>query len=135
MVNLKSDIMKNNIFILATLALFLLPYSCNKEEPAPVSAAFTTNLQNNTMNAGERVTFYLEDATGEFLTYFRGDNEENSYGTGYGTILDLGIDSLVLPYYNEGTFTFTLVAISYGNWGETVSQDNQSIDITVEAAE
>jgi len=135
MVTLKSDIMKNNIFILAILALFLLPFSCNKEEPEPVSAAFTTNLQNNTMNAGDRVTFYLEDATGEFLTYFRGDNEENSYGTGYGTTLDVGIDSLVLPYYNEGSFTFTLVATSYGNWGETVNQDVQSVDITVEAAE
>ena len=135
MVTLKSEIMKNNIFILATLALFLLPYSCNKEEPAPVSAAFTTNLQNNTMTAGERVTFYLEDATGEFLTYFRGDNEENSYGTGYGTILDVGTDSLALPYYNVGTITFTLVATSYGNWGETVNQDVQSVDITVVADE
>lgn len=100
--------MKNSIFILATMALFLLLYSCNKEDPAAVSAAFTTSLQNNTATAGESITFYVEDATGEFLTYFRGTDSTNTYGTGYGTPLGIGIDSLLLTYYNEGVYTFTL---------------------------
>lgn len=126
--------MKNTIYLLAILALFLIPYSCNKEEPMPTSAAFTTNLQNNTQTAGKSITFYLSDTKGEFLTYFKGVNEEDSYSTGNGTVLEVGIDSLVQTYYNEGVYTFTLVATSYGNWGETVSQDVQSVDITIVAA-
>ncbi len=123
--------MKNSIFILAILALLLIPCSCNKEEPAPVSAAFTTSLQNNTTTAGERVTFYTSEATGEFLTYFKGDQEESTYGTGFGTLLEMGTDSLILLYSSEGVYTFSLVATSYGNWGETLNQDVQSVDITV----
>ncbi len=79
------------------------------------------------------MAIYLSDATGEFLTYFKGDLEDNTYPTGYGTTLEVGIDSLVLAYYNEGTYTFTLVATSYGDWGETVAQDVQSVDINVVA--
>ncbi len=101
----------------------------------PVSAAFTTNLQNNTVTTQESVTFYTSDATGEFLTYFRGDQPENTFGTGYGTTLELGTDSLTLNYYTPGSYTFTLVATSYGNWGETVDQDIQSVDIHVTAPE
>jgi hypothetical protein len=131
----KPKMMKNSIFLLATLTLFVIPYSCNKEEPLPTSAAFTTNLQNNTVTTQNGVTFYLSDATGEFLTYFRGDKPENTFETGYGTTLELGTDSLTLNYYTPGSYTFTLVATSYGNWGETVSQDIQSVDINVIAAE
>ncbi|MDX2432964.1 MAG: hypothetical protein QNK35_18640 [Bacteroides sp.] len=127
--------MKNSIFLLAILALFLLPYSCNKEEPQPTSAAFTTNLQNNTQKAGEAVTFYLSNAEGEFLTFFKGEDEEDTFGSGSGTILELGTDSLMQTYYNEGVYTFSLVATSYGNWGTTVSQDVQSLEITITASE
>lgn len=123
--------MKNSIIILTVIAFLLIPCACNKEEPAATSAAFTTNLMNNTVQAGNPVTIYLQDATGEFLTYFAGKDSSESYGTGYGTPLELGTDSLVLSYFNEGSYTFTLVALSYGDWGETVSQDVQSLDITV----
>lgn len=135
MVILKTKVMKNSIFLLAILALFLLPYSCNKEEPQPTSAAFTTNLQNNTQKAGEAVTFYLSNAEGEFLTFFKGEDEEDTFGSGSGTILELGTDSLMQTYYNEGVYTFSLVATSYGNWGTTVSQDVQSLEITITASE
>jgi len=127
--------MKNNISFLAILVFLVISTSCNKEEPAPTSAAFTTNMQNNTITAGTPVTIYLDEATGEFLTYFEGRDSSNTYGTGYGTPLELGTDSLVLNYFKEGTYTFTLVALAYGNWGETVSQDVQSVDIAVMAAE
>lgn len=123
--------MKKNIIIFVILAFLVIPYSCNKEEPAPTSAAFTTNLQNNTVKAGDPVTIYLQDATGEFLTYFAGKDSSNSFGTGSGTPLELGTDSLTLFYFNEGSYTFSLVALSYGDWGETVSQDVHSVDINV----
>ncbi len=134
MVTIKPEIMKQIIFVFAAVALLLCPCSCNKEEPGPTSAAFTTNLQNNTATAGKSITFYTSEATGEFLTYFKGDKPENSYGTGKGTLLELGTDSLLLTYYNAGEYTFTLVATSYGNWSETVSRDIDSVNITIVAA-
>lgn len=126
--------MKCNIFVLTILALFLIPYSCNKEEPMPVSAAFTTNIVNGTLTSRQGFSVYTSETEGEFLTYFRGSNEDNSYGTGNGTVMEVGTDSLFISAYGgEGTYTFTLVATSYGNWGTTVAQDVQSIDITVVA--
>ncbi|RPI46091.1 MAG: hypothetical protein EHM46_00985 [Bacteroidetes bacterium] len=117
------------------MAFFVLAIGltgCNKEEPLPVSAAFTTSIQGNTLDVGQGFTVYTSDAEGEFLTYFRGDLESTTYGTGFGASLGIGSDSLVISgYAAAGNYTFTLVATSYGNWGETVAQDVQSIDITV----
>lgn len=128
--------MKNSIICITVVSLFLVLAACNKEEPMPVSAKFTTNIQNNTLAANRGFTVYTSETEGEFLTYFRGSSEESSYGTGYGTSMELGTDSLVFSSYGiEGTYTFSLVAISYGNWGETVIEDVQSIDIAVVAAE
>ena len=124
--------MKSNIFFLTIALLVLVLTGCNKEAPMPVSAKFTTNIQNNTLTTKQAFTVYLADAEGEFLAYFKGATEENSWGTGYGIPIDAATDSLNISAYGvEGTYTFTLVATSYGNWGETVEQDVQSIDITV----
>lgn len=131
MVNLKTEHMKSRYIIPLAFALMTLAVSCNKEEPIPVSAAFTTSLVDNTAMVGQSVTIYTGDASGDFLTYFKGDKEENTYGTGFGTTLEVGSDSLNLIYNAEGSYTFTLVATSYGNWGETKVQDVQSVDITV----
>lgn len=132
MVNLKSEIMKRNIILSAIALFFMMGTGCNKENPIPVSARFSTNIQNNTLTTKQGFTVYLEDAEGEFLAYFKGANEENSWGTGYGIPVDASADSLRISAYGvAGTFTFTLVATSYGNWGETVEQDVQSIDIAV----
>ncbi len=109
---------------------------CNKEEPMPVSAEFTTDIQNNTLGTGERFTVYTDQVEGEFLAYFKGDKESNTWDTGYGTTFSMGTDSLIIsPYGVEGTYTFTVVATSYGNWGETVNRDVESMEITVVAEE
>lgn len=132
MVEFKTEIMKSNVIFLAIALFMLVGSGCNKEEPLPVSARFTTNIQNNTLTTKQGFTVYLENAEGEFLAYFKGATEENSWGTGYGIPIDAATDSLkISPYGAEGTYTFTLVATSYGNWGETVDQDVQSIDINV----
>jgi len=126
--------MKSNVISIAIALFVLAGFGCNKEEPLPVSAKFTTNIQNNTLTTKQGFTVYLEDAEGEFLAYFKGANEENSWGTGYGIPVDAATDSLKISAYGaEGTYTFTLVATSYGNWGETRDQDVQSIDINVTA--
>jgi hypothetical protein len=124
--------MKISISIFAFLVLVLSLTGCNKEEPLPVSAAFTTNVEGNTLMVGKGFTIYISEAEGEFLTYFKGDLESTAYGTGNGTTIQVGTDSLVIGGYPaEGNYTFTLVATSFGNWGETIAQDIQSVDITV----
>ena len=134
MVTIKFIVMKSKIYLLAMLTLFLIPYGCNKEDPMPVSASFKTNIVNSTLTTKQGFTVYTSEAKGEFLTYFKGSREDNSYGTGNGTVMEAGTDSLVISSYGiEGTYTFTLVSTSYGNWGTTVAQDVQSIDITVVA--
>jgi hypothetical protein len=123
----------NSRFIIPVLVLLLMAGpGCNREEPLPVSARFTTNIQNNTLGAKDGFTVYLQEAQGEFLAYFKGATEENSWGTGFGIPIDAATDSLKIAAYGAaGTYTFTLVATSYGNWGETVDQDVRSIEITV----
>jgi hypothetical protein len=128
--------MKIRILLIATMTVGLLNGGCNKEAPLETSAAFTTNIQNNTLAASQGFTVYLDQAEGEFLTYFKGDKEETSYGTGYGRTIEAGTDSLVLSAYGTpGTYTFTLVARSFGDWGSTISEDVQSININVVAEE
>jgi len=128
--------MKNKLAFFTLALMGLILSGCNKEVPMPASAKFSTNIQNNTLGTKQPFTVYLEDAEGEFLAYFKGDNEGTSWGTGFGIPVDPGADSLSISAYGiEGTFTFTLVATSYGNWGETVEQDIQSIDIQVVAEE
>lgn len=126
--------MKKYILLTAVFAALLLT-SCNTEDPLPVSAEFTTNIQNNTLATNEGFTVYTSEAEGEFLTYFKGNNEESSWPDGFGRSFEVGTDSVVLSAYGlEGTYTFTLVATSYGDWGETVDQDVQSVEINVVAA-
>lgn len=132
MVTFKTEIMKSNVILIAIAFFVLVGSGCNKEAPMPVSAKFTTSIQNNTLTTKQGFTVYLEDAEGEFVAYFKGATEENSWGTGYGIPIDAATDSLKISAYGvEGTYTFTLVATSYGNWGETREQDVQSIDINV----
>jgi len=127
--------MKTRICIIALISIGLVLGSCNKEEPQPTSAEFTTNIQGD-LEPGESFTLYLSDAKGEFLSYFKGDSEESSWDTGYGTNIEVGADSLTIGGYSAaGAYTFSLVATSYGNWGESVAQDVRSIDIQVVASE
>lgn len=128
--------MKNyKIFmVLFTVAVLVLA-ACVKEEPGDTSASFTTNISNNTLNTGEEFTVYLYNATGDFLTYFKGSTEENTYGKqgAAGIPIDADSDSVVVSGYSDaGTYTFTLVARSFGNWSEDVAEDAQSINITVQ---
>jgi hypothetical protein len=126
------------MLLLPAILLILAAVSCNKEEPLPVSAKFTTSVQNGTLTATQSFTVYTGETTGEFVTYFKGGKVETTYGTGFGVAIEPGIDSVLITPYGwsvqasaDTTYTFTIVATSYGDWGETVAQDVQSVDIKV----
>jgi hypothetical protein len=123
-------------FIFSVLTILLAAYSCNKEEAITPSADFSTNLQNNTVQRGKSFTIYLDNVQGEFLVYFRGNNEENTYNADdparLGTPFSNDLDSLVIPAYNNlGDKVFTVVASSSGNWAEDYFQDVKSVTIKV----
>ena len=129
--------MKNRIKYITVLVLatFMLS-ACVKEEPQDTSASFTTNIKDNILKVNEDFTIYLDKTNGEFLTYFKGDSEETTYGIGKsGTPLrEKGLDSLSISGYSEPNdegYTFTLVARSFGNWSEDMAEDVQSIVIKV----
>ena len=125
------------LFLVIILAIGQV--ACNKEEPLTPSANFTTNIQNNTLMAGQGFVVYLDDVQGEFLTYFRGNTFETTYDPNdprkRGTAFSSDLDSLVLPGYStpDTTFVFTLVASSSGNWAKDYVQDVKSISIAITA--
>jgi hypothetical protein len=125
------------ILIFSTLIILLITAGCNKEEAITPSADFTTNLQNNTLKKGLTFTIYLDNVQGEFLVYFKGNNETSTYDpedpTRVGVNFSVDLDSLVIPAYNNaGDYVFTVVASSSGNWAQDYLQDTKSITIKVE---
>jgi len=127
--------MKNK-FIILVLVVFSL-FGCTKEKALKPSADFTTNIQDNTLKTGEEFTVYLENASGEFLVYFKGATEATTYDSAdesrLGTVIDSDVDSLVVSAYNNaGQYVFTIVASSSGNWSKDYLQDVKSITINVE---
>lgn len=130
--------MKRILFTFTVLSILVVISSCNKEDPLTPSADFTTNIENNTLNAGEGFTVYLDNVQGEFLVYFRGHNLENTYDpddpTRRGTPFSSELESINIPGYNptvDTEYVFTVVASSSGNWGEDYVQDVKSISINV----
>lgn len=131
--------MKNKVlYILAISVFFML--SCSEQEPAEVSAEFTTNIVNNTLEVKQNFTIYLDQAKGEYFTYFKGDAPTNVFDpnsfNAKGIAVEEGVDSVLITSYRiPGEYQFTLVATSWGNYGEDFNQEYKSIDITVTEAQ
>ena len=129
---------KRILVLLSALMLMVVFSSCNKEDPLTPSANFTTNIENNTLMAGQGFTVYLDDVQGEWLVYFRGNNLESTYDpddpTRRGTPFSSEREFLNIPGYNptvDTDYVFTMVASSSGNWGKDYVQDVKSITIHV----
>ncbi len=125
-----------NLVKIAFIVILFMGISCTKEDPIPVDASFTTNINNNTLETGEGFMVYLYDASGEFLTYYKGNNDENTYkpdrNINKGVALSANTDSVQISGYNApGTYTFAVLAASSGNWAEDYEYDVDSISITV----
>lgn len=130
--------MVRTFFITALFLLMVAFNACNKEDALKPSADFTTNIENNTLMAGERFVVYLDNVQGEFLVYFRGHTLQNTYDpddpTRRGTPFQPERESLTIPGYNppaDTVYVFTIVASSSGNWGNDYLQDVKSISINV----
>jgi hypothetical protein len=127
--------MKKIILLIPVILLAI--WACTKEPAKQPSAKFTTNIVNNTIAKGTRFMLYLDQTDGEFITYFKGDAPKRTYDkndyTKSGTYVDPALDSLeIAPYGVVGEYTFTVLAISYGEWAGEQLEAVDSIRITVE---
>jgi hypothetical protein len=116
--------------------LFLASTGCQKEPAEKPAAKIRTNLVNNTVAKQKVFTIYLDQTHGDFITVFKGDSPKKTYKKDDFTVSGLAIESkdsaTVTGYPLTGEFTFTLLAVSYGNWGGERLEAIDSIRITVE---
>jgi hypothetical protein len=126
--------MKKTLIFIALIFFGVL--SCQKEPAIAPTAHIRTNLVDNTVAKKIRFRLYLDQSSGDFITYFKGDTPKKTYNkddlTVTGVIVDENADSIDIAAYTvAGTYTFTLVAKSYGSWGDEELQAVDSIKITV----
>jgi hypothetical protein len=123
------------ILILIPLVLLTI-WNCTKEEADAPYAKIHTNLVNNTIAKSAKFSLYLDQTHGEFITYFKGDAPKRTYTKGDYTIAGSSIpadaDSVEISYGVVGQYTLTLLARSYGNWGDEELTAIDSVRITVE---
>jgi hypothetical protein len=124
-----------NKITLALILLTSLNWGCTKEDPIKPSAQFTINLQDNTCYAGENFTIFTQAVKGDFYTIFPGDKPTTIYDPANPkargvSITEMG-DSMQYSYPTAGTYTFTMVVTSTGNWAEDFLMDTKSVTITV----
>ncbi len=124
---------KNLLSIFAFIALIAI--SCTKYPPVDTSAEFSVKAADNRVEVRTPLTIYLSEAKGEFLTLYPGTDSTNTYNPDIpyveGDALEIGLDSIEFTYRKTGTFPLTLIAISYGNKGETMERDQKTIQIEV----
>lgn len=132
--NFKKIYMKKTLFFLALIFFGFL--SCQKEPAFTPTAKIRTNLVNDSIAKKARFRLYLDQTNGDFITYFKGDTPKKTYNkddyTITGVSVDENADSVdVAAYTVVGQYTFTLLARTFGNWGDEEYQAVDSIRITV----
>jgi hypothetical protein len=120
---------KNKIFtLIILLASNLVFHGCTKEDIMQPKACFSTDLTE--ANVGEPVTF-TNCGEGMAFSIWTGDSYHSyaNYGTDAG--VPLSDEFISYNYPEPGTFTVAIVATSYGNNGEDVYEDVDSLVITI----
>ncbi len=115
-----------NIFIsIICIAIF---WGCEKEDISQPRACFTVDVTE--ANVGEPVTF-TNCGEGKAFSIWTGDQYHAyaNYGTDAGVNFDE--ETLTYPYPEPGTFTVAMVATSYGNKGEDIFEDVDSLVVNI----
>lgn len=123
------------VFFAALVFAMLLNWRCTKEEALEPRAEFTLSITDNVGYVMEDIVMRLQNAQGEFLTYYTGDLPNRIYHPDsnlvVGTAIDQSVDSVIFKYRDPGTFQFTLLAASSGNWTEDYVTDTKTVEITI----
>ncbi len=120
---------KNKIFTpILLLAAILVFQGCAKEDIMQPKACFSADVTE--ANVGEPVTF-TNCGEGMSFSIWTGDSYHSfaNYGTDAGVVLT--DDFISYSYPEPGTFTVAIVATSFGNNGEDVFEDVDSLVVTI----
>jgi hypothetical protein len=120
---------KNKIFTpILLLAAILVFQGCAKEDIMQPKACFSADVIE--ANVGEPVTF-TNCGEGMSFSIWTGDSYHSfaNYGSDAGVVLT--DDFISYSYPEPGTFTVAIVATSFGNNGEDVFEDVDSLVVTI----
>jgi hypothetical protein len=125
------------ININATLVLVIMVFliqSCTKEYAVDTRVKLTSSSQEVEIN--KQVIFYV-NGNGEFLTFFTGrpGQEFDSMPTSNGMPDINNGDSIFVRYSQAGSYKAVLLGRSFGQWGEEMAEDIDSIRIEVQDTE
>ncbi|MCK4853002.1 MAG: hypothetical protein KAT31_02040, partial [Bacteroidales bacterium] len=122
--------MKKNKILTVLIPVFglLIIWGCEKEDISKPNACFTVDVTE--ANVGEPVTF-TNCGEGKAFSIWTGDSYHAyaNYGTDAGVNFDEETFSYAYP--EPGTFTATVVATSYGNNGEDIFEDVDSLTVII----
>jgi len=124
--------MKTYKAILPVFSLTILILSCTKEPPS--IDGFNATIENTDVDAGSPVTFTINKGDAEFITFYSGrpGSVYENYPVDRGLQLDLQYSNTYSTSYNDqGQFTASVVAISYGNWSEDSKESVRNFTINV----
>ena len=115
------------------LSLAVLVLACTKEPPS--LEGFSATIEDTDVDAGEQVLFTINQGDAEFITFYSGrpGSAYVNYPTDRGQQLDLQNGNTYTTTYNDqGQYTATIVALSYGNWSEDSKEivKNFAINVT-----
>jgi len=124
--------MKTKKLIFAAVSIAMLAFGCTKEPPS--IEGFSASVEDTDIDAGQQVIFTINQGDAEFVTFFSGKpgSVYENYPEDNGIQLDLQFsDTYAVTYNEQGQFTATVLAISYGNWAEDVEQTQKTFTINV----
>jgi hypothetical protein len=120
--------MKKIITATFVFLVLFMPPGCYKENIAKPKACFSVDKAE--ANVGEAVTF-TNCSEGMAFSIWTGDSYHAyvNYGVDAGVVLKE--ETFAYTYPEPGTFTATIVATSYGNNGEEVYEDVDSLQVLI----
>jgi hypothetical protein len=124
-----NEMNKNTILtVLIPLLTILVMWGCEKEDISKPRACFTAEVTE--ANVGEPITF-TNCGEGKAFSIWTGDSYHAyaNYGTDAGVSFEGETFSYAYP--EPGTFTVTMVATSYGNQGQDVYEDVDSMAVSI----
>ena len=122
--------MNNNKILTALIFLLsiLVAGGCEKEDIPTPRACFTADITE--ANVGDPVTF-TNCGEGKAFSIWTGDSYHAYANYGSDAGLPFPNETFSYAYPEPGTFTVTMVATSYGNRGQDVFEDVDSMSVTI----
>lgn len=123
--------MKNimNIKAIFFTLIAIVMVACNQEPAIQSDASFTIE-NSDSIFAGSAIQMVFE-GQGEFVTVYSGDSKR-IYGDPESKGIRLTKETYGFTYSSQGEYEFTVVASSYGNWGEEEIVDVKSQTLFVQ---